>query len=108
MATFGLVQGPAIAVWHDLSDVKLSEALGDRASFWRFCGFSRTEATPERTAFVRFRKQLLACGLDKELFNEVTRQLRARGRPPKTGMLVDATVIASASHQDSEAAWLYI
>ena len=94
-----------IAVWHDLSDVKLSEALGDRASFRRFCGFSRTEATPERTAFVRFRKQLLACGLDKELFNEVTRQLKAKAVTVKTGTLVDATVIASASHQDSEAAW---
>ena len=94
-----------IAVWHDLSDVKLSEALDDRASFRRFCGFSTTEATPERTAFVRFRKQLLACGLDKELFNEVTRQLKAKAVKVKTGTLVDATVIASASRQDSEAAW---
>jgi len=95
-----------IAVWHDLSDVKLSEALEDRASFRRFCGFSTTETTPERTAFVRFRKQLLACGLDKELFNEVTRQLKAKAVKVKTGTLVDATVIASASRQDSEAAGL--
>ena len=48
-----------IAVWYDLSDVKLAEALDDRASFGRFCGFSAAEATPERTAFVRFRKQLV-------------------------------------------------
>jgi transposase, IS5 family len=54
---------------------------------------------------VRFRKQLLACGLDKELFNEVTRQLKAKAVKVKTGTLVDATVIASASRQDSEAAW---
>ena len=45
-----------LAVWHDLSDVRLAEALEDRASFRRFCGFARTEATPERTAFVRFRR----------------------------------------------------
>ena len=45
-----------LSVWYDLSDVKLAEALDDRASFRRFCGFSGTEATPERTAFVRFRK----------------------------------------------------
>ncbi len=32
------------------SDVKLAEALDDRASFRRFCGFSRNETTPERTA----------------------------------------------------------
>ena len=30
-----------LAVWYDLSDVKLAEALEDRASFRRFCGFSR-------------------------------------------------------------------
>ena len=44
-----------IAVWYDLSDVKLSESLEDRASFRRFCGFSAHVPTPERTAFVRQR-----------------------------------------------------
>ena len=38
-----------LATWYDLSDVTLAEALADRASFRRFCGFSRDEATPERT-----------------------------------------------------------
>ena len=41
-----------IAVWHDLSDVKLSEALEHRTSFRRFCGFSTTEATLESGLFV--------------------------------------------------------
>lgn len=27
-----------LGLWHDLSDVKLAEALDDRASFRRFCG----------------------------------------------------------------------
>jgi IS5 family transposase len=49
-----------LATWHDLSDVGLAEALSDRASFRRFCGLSRDEATPERTAFVRFRYGRLA------------------------------------------------
>jgi IS5 family transposase len=43
-----------LATWYDLSDVMLAEALSDRASFRR--GFARDEETPERTAFVRFRK----------------------------------------------------
>ena len=29
-----------LATWHDLSDVKLADAIEDRASFRRFCGFS--------------------------------------------------------------------
>jgi IS5 family transposase len=49
-----------LSIWYDLSDVKLAEALDDRASFLRFSGFSGTDATLERTAFVRFRKELVA------------------------------------------------
>jgi IS5 family transposase len=94
-----------IAVWHDLSDVKLADALDDRASFRRFCGFSRFEPTPERTAFVRFRRALVAHDLDGRLFSLVTEQLRARAVTVKTGTLVDATVVASASRGDEEAAW---
>ena len=65
-----------LSVWYDLSDVRLAEALDDRASFRTFCGFSRTEATPERTAFVRFRKVLIAHNLDR-----VSRQIKPGGPP---------------------------
>jgi transposase, IS5 family len=92
-----------LSVWYDLSDVKLAEAVNDRASFRRFCGFSGTEATPERTAFVRFRKALIAQGLDRLLFERVTAQLKARAITVKTGTLVDATIIASASEEDGDA-----
>jgi IS5 family transposase len=95
-----------LAVWYDLSDVKLAEALGDRASFRRFCGFAAEEPTPERTAFVRFRRALLARDLDRVLFAAVTDQLDAHGMMVKTGTLVDATLIASASiKSDDEARW---
>lgn len=95
-----------VAVWYDLSDVKLAEALDDRASFRRFCGFSTSEATPERTAFVRFRKVLIACGLDRKLFEAVTAQLRAKAITVKTGTLVDATIIASSRKDDGDARWV--
>ena len=95
-----------LAIWHDLSDVKLAEALEDRASFRRFCGFSATEPTPERTAFVRFRAELVRRGLDSALFEAVRRQLEAKGVAVRTGTLVDATLIASASiRHDDEARW---
>src|SRR3712207_5899833 len=68
-----------LATWHDLSDIKLAEALDDRASFRRFCGFAAHEPTPERTAFVRFRRELVRRGLDRALFEAVTRQLEAKG-----------------------------
>lgn len=90
---------------YDLSDVGLAEALDDRASFRRFCGFASTEAVPERTAFVRFRRQLVARGLDAQLFRAVVRQLEAQGLAVKTGTLVDATVIRQAAKTDGEAEW---
>lgn len=95
-----------LATWHDLSDVLLAAALDDRASFRRFCGFAAHEPTPERTAFVRFRAELARRGLDRALFEAVTRQLDTRGVVVRTGTLVDATVIASASiSRDDQARW---
>ncbi|MEW9853593.1 transposase, partial [Novosphingobium sp. M1R2S20] len=32
-----------LSIWYDLSDVKLAEALDDRASFRRFCGFAKPQ-----------------------------------------------------------------
>lgn len=95
-----------LATWHDLSDVRLAEALEDRASFRRFCGFAAPEPTPERTAFVRFRAELVRRRLDRSLFEAVTRQLDQRGVVVRTGTLVDATLLPSASIQhDPEARW---
>ena len=95
-----------LSVWYDLSDVKLAEALDDRASFRRFCGYAMSEATPERTAFVRFRKELVARDLDAQLFDAVLAQLEAKGVVVKTGTLIDATVLPSASKGDDEARWV--
>ena len=100
-----LFRGLLLATWHDLSDVRLAEALDDRTSFRRFCGFATHEPTPERTAFVRFRRALVRRGLDRLLFEAITRQLKAKAVTVKTGTLIDATIIASASHGDGEAAW---
>ncbi|EXL09414.1 IS5 family transposase [Aquamicrobium defluvii] len=101
-----LFKAMLLSVWYDLSDVKLAEALDDRASFRRFCGFSSSEPTPERTAFVRFRRALVTHELDRSLFHEITGQLKARAIKVKTGTLVDATIIASTSEEDGDAHWV--
>ena len=101
-----LFRGLLLATWHDLSDVRLAEALDDRASFRRFCGFAAHEPTPERTAFVRFRRELARRGLDRALFEAITRQLDAKGVAVRAGTLVDATLVPSASiRRDAEARW---
>ena len=95
-----------LSVWYDLSDVKLAEALDDRGSFRRFCGFAANEATPERTAFVRFRRLLVMHSLDRALFEAVTALLKSKAVTVKTGTLVDATIIASATEDDEDARWV--
>ena len=80
-----LFRGLLLATWHDLSGLRLAEALDDRASFRRFCGFAAHEPTPERTAFVRFRRELVQRGLDRVLFEAATRQLEAKGVVVRTG-----------------------
>ena len=84
----------------------LADALADRASFRRFCGFAREEDTPERTAFVRFRRELAARGLDRSLFKAITRDLEQKGACVRKGTIIDATIIASATKGDEEAAWV--
>nr|WP_295463249.1 IS5 family transposase [Mesorhizobium sp.] len=101
-----LFKATLLSVWYDLSDVKLAEALDDRPSLRRFCGFSPSEPTPERTAFVRFRKALVEQELDRVLFEEVTAQLKSKAIRVKAGTLVDATIVASASKEDGEARWV--
>jgi IS5 family transposase len=78
MARRRIGQEDAAGTWHGLSNERLVEALDDRASFRRFCGFAAHEPTPERTAFVRFRRELVRRGLDRALFEEVTRPLKPR------------------------------
>jgi len=71
-----------LAIWYDLSDVALAEARSDRASFFCFCGFSRHETTPERTAFARFRRQQILRILIRDVLgfgalSDVTAELSA-------------------------------
>jgi IS5 family transposase len=82
--------------WHDLSDPALEDALADRASFRRFCGFSLDARTPDETTLCRFRNALKEAGLGAALFEEVARQLDERGYVLRKGTIIDATLIESA------------
>jgi IS5 family transposase len=95
-----------LSIWYDLSDVKWLKPWTTGPLFAASVGFPRIEATPERTAFVRFRRLLVAHQLDRSLFETVTMQLKAKAMTVKTGTLVDVTIIASASEDDDDARWV--
>jgi IS5 family transposase len=82
-----------LSVWHNLSDAKLEDALADRLSFRRFCGFPLDAQTPDETTFVRFRKTLRERELFDKLFAAINQQLDQQGLFVKQGTLIDATIV---------------
>jgi transposase, IS5 family len=91
-----MFKGLLLQQWYGLSDPGLEEALLDRVSFRRFCGFALDAETPDETTFCRFRNALKEAGLGEALFKEVLRQLEAAGFVLKKGTLIDATLVQSA------------
>ena len=65
--------------WYGLSDPGLEEAVDDRLSFRRFAGLRLDESVPDHSTIWRFRQELAAHRLAEALFEEINRQLDARG-----------------------------
>jgi len=82
-----------LAQWYQLSDPALEEALSDRLSFRRFCGFALDDPTPDETTLCRFRNELAENGVGEKLMAELDRQLGARRLIVKDGTMIDATLI---------------
>jgi Transposase and inactivated derivatives, IS5 family len=82
--------------WYGLSDPGLARAVVDRLSFRRFAGLPLDEGVPDHSAIWRFRQKLAAHGLAEALFDEVGRQLDARGLIIRKGTLIDATLLQAS------------
>jgi IS5 family transposase len=79
--------------WFNLSDPQLEEQLRDRISFRRFVGLSFSDATPDETTLVNFRKRLREHGMASVLFEKVVETLREKGLILKEGTIVDASIV---------------
>jgi len=94
-ASLSMLKALYLQALYDLSDPGLEEALLDRLSFRRFCGFTLDGATPDETTICRFRAAIGEAGLMQACFAEINRQLEQRGVILKKGTLMDATIIAA-------------
>jgi IS5 family transposase len=83
--------------WYGLSDPGLEEALSDRLSFRRFCGFALDASTPDETTICRFRQALVEAELRDRLLGELNRQLDQRGLLLRQGTMIDATLVTAAA-----------
>lgn len=95
-APLAMLKALYLAGLYDLSDPALEEALMDRLSFRRFCGFKLDEGTPDETTICRFRA--MAGDLLLVSFAAINAQLDARGLVLRKGTLMDATLIAAKTN----------
>jgi transposase, IS5 family len=94
-----MVKAMLLQQWYGLSDPRLEEALSDTLSFRRFVGLGFEDGTPDHSTISRFRKSLSEQGLDQALFDEVLRQVEARGLILKQGTLMDATLVEAQARK---------
>jgi len=97
-----MIRGLFLQYLYQLSDPQLEDQLIDRLSFRRFVGLPLDQSVPDFSTFWRFREALASQGLVAELFEEINRQLEAKGLLLKQGTVVDATIIESAGRPLSD------
>jgi IS5 family transposase len=84
--------------WFDLSDPAVEEALYDSLGMRGFVGIDLgREPVPDETTVCRFGHLLEEHDLGRPVFDEVQRQLAAKGLEVATGIIVDATIITAPS-----------
>ena len=74
----------------------MPETLRDRLSFLRFSGLSFHSPTPDASTICRFRQALAHKDLYRRLLEGINRQLSGHGVIIKTGVAVDASLVASS------------
>jgi len=79
--------------WYGLSDPELERQVDDRLSFQRFLGFP--EKAPDYSTVWRFRERLAESGRDRMVWEELQRQLDAKGLKVRKGVVQDASFITA-------------
>jgi len=77
---------------YDLSDPRLEEEIADRRSFQIFLDLNSGDAIPDETTICRYRELFARLGLDRVLFKNLNKQLKAHGLILEKGTIIDATI----------------
>jgi len=86
-----VVRSMLLQAWYNLSDPELEFQCHDRLSFRNFLGFP--EQIPDFTTIWKIRDRLKEAGIDKQIWDELQRQLDMKGFKVKKGMIQDASFI---------------
>jgi len=77
--------------WYGLSDLEVERQIADRLSFMEFLGYP--DPFPDSRTIWLFRERMAKTGTDKIVWEELQKQLDAKGLKVKRGTIQDATFI---------------
>jgi transposase, IS5 family len=83
--------------WLGLSDPAMEEALYEIGSMRKFAKLSLTQAIPDETTILNFRRLIETNELAPMIFDKVNAYLTRKGLMLKRGSIVDATIIPAPS-----------
>jgi len=86
-----VVRSMLLQAWYGLSDPELEFQCHDRLSFRNFLGFP--EQVPDFSTIWRIRDRLKEANVDKQIWDELQRQLDEKGYQVKKGTIQDASFI---------------
>ena len=78
----------------NLSDEECEDQCTDSRALSAFLGAARV---PDKTTLCKFRQMMVAEGLEREIFEDLARQLQDEGLMMREGSVVDATFVESPS-----------
>jgi len=88
--------------WFGLSDPAMEEALYEIGSMCKFARLSLTQAIPDETTILNFRRLVETNELAPMIFERINAFLGRKGLLLKRGSIVDATIIAAPSSTKNE------
>ena len=93
-----MLKAVLLGQWHNLSDLKLGEALRVRIDFMHFCGMDFSDNAPDEATLRRFRNRLIASGRLAGLLSGVNSALQTHGLSVKCaqGAIIDVTLVWTA------------
>ncbi len=93
-----------LQTWFNLSDEGVEDAIYDSYAMKQFMGidFSNGEQAPDATTLCKFRKLLNDNGLQKQLFEQISKMLADKGKMMQGGTIVDATIVEASSSRKNE------
>ena len=86
-----VVRAMLLQSWYNLSDEEVEFQCNDRLSFRNFLGFP--DSVPDFTTIWKIRERLVIAGKDRQIWDELQRQLDAKGYVAKKGVIQDATFV---------------